>query len=397
MGRSWQTTSKTNECTFPACRCSVLRIGYLLLAPLVVPVCVAALLTRKGRGSDGVATYSFPTRLQFVVVFIALAGYAIVRIFNGSSGVVAALSSIGTLQGDTATLLEGRIELFGTGTTAAFGIVYSALPALSHVALFKARHYGKSWRVIALTTVITTVALSIATFQIAPAAVFLATLIVSASHLRWMRMTLMKAGVYGIAFLSLLHALNAWKFGEWTIVENVLHIVLRMPAAYPYYLNYFPDTVPFLGADWVDALTGRGTDPGAPFVVARFMYPGSILDGAMAAPAHVQGYAEGDVLNSMFCIAMVGVLIAGVALLQQKSRNGAIWHALYIQGLVMLYYTTQASFRGVVWHSYGFVWSLLPLVFLGAMSLRVIAVRGTRRRMRVALWNDSWETQAAQR
>jgi hypothetical protein len=204
------------------------------------------------------------------------------------------------------------------------------------------------------------------------------------------RMTSVKAGACGIAFLLLLQALNGWKFENWTFLENAQHIIFRMPAAYLYYLDGFPATVSFLGTDWLGALTGRGTDPGAPFVVSRLMYPGSRIEGAMAAPAHVQGYAEGGVLNSMICIAVVGVLIAGVALLRRNSRRGAIWHGLYIQSLVMLYYSTQASFRGIIWHSYGFLWSLLPLLLLGTMSLKPAAVRGSNRWVRVGSFHDRW-------
>jgi hypothetical protein len=370
---------------------------YLLLAPLVVPACVAAVLTRKRMEPIGPTSVKHLSIWQFVAVFAGLTSFAIFRIFHSGYGVLDAVVSIGSLQGDTTTLIERRLELFGTGTTLAWGILYSGLPALSHVALFAARETGRSWRVIALLAVIATVGLSLATFQIAPAVVFIAAVIAGVFHLRWARMTWMKVGVCGVAFLLFVQALNSWKFEDWTFFENARHIVFRMPSAYLYYLDCFPDTVPFLGTDWVGTLTGHGMDPGAPFVVSRFMYPGLTVEGAMAAPAHVQGYAEGGALNSMLCILVVGVLIAGVALLRRRSRHGAIWHALYIQGLVMLYYSTQASFRGIVWHGYGLLWSILPLLLLGMMSLKPTAARVDRRPVRVAPFHDRWRTIAAVR
>lgn len=103
----------------------------------------------------------------------------------------------------------------------------------------------------------------------------------------------------------------------------------------------------------------------------------------MAAPAHVQGYAEGGVLNAMIGVVVVGLLVVGVALLRRKSSSGAIWHSLYIQGLVMLYYATQASFRGVIWHSFGLLWSLAPLLLLGLMSLQSSTVRAPEGAKRV--------------
>ncbi|PYR40515.1 MAG: hypothetical protein DMF95_33340 [Acidobacteria bacterium] len=150
-----------------------------------------------------------------------------------------------------------------------------------------------------------------------------------------------------------------------------------MPAAFPYYLECFPNTVPFLGADWLGSLTGRGVDPGGPFVIARYMYPDGLSGGAMAAPAHVQGYAEGGVLYSMICVGVIGMLITAVSALSRKSRESAIWHAAYIQGLVAIYYSSQTSFRGIVWHSYGVFWAALPLGLLmaGAFQTRLSPVR----------------------
>jgi hypothetical protein len=203
-------------------------------------------------------------------------------------------------------------------------------------------------------------------------------------------MTWLKSGIWGIVFLFLLQALNSWKFADWTFFENARHIVFRMPSSYLYYLECFPDTVPFLGTDWFGALTGHGLDPGSPFVVFRFMYPGLAVAGAMAAPAHVQAYAEGGALNSIICIVMVGALIVGVARLRRRAKSGAIWHALYIQGLVMLYYSTQASMRGVIWHGYGLQWSILPLLLLGTMSHLPASVRATKRPVRMTPSHGRW-------
>src|SRR5205085_9737597 len=134
------------------------------------------------------------------------------------------------------------------------------------------------------------------------------------------------------------------------------------------------------GTDWIGSVTGTGADPGSPFVVARYMYPDALNGAAMAAPAHVQAYAEGGVLNAMLAVAAVGVLLAVVAYLHRRSAASAIWHGLYMQGLVAVYYSTQTSFRGLLWHSYGYLWSGGALVMLAALSWRPATARLTRRR-----------------
>jgi heme/copper-type cytochrome/quinol oxidase subunit 4 len=148
------------------------------------------------------------------------------------------------------------------------------------------------------------------------------------------------------------------------------HLLLRMPSAYLYYLECFPGTVPFFGSDWLGSLTGHGVDPATPFVIARYMYPDAIAGAAMAAPAHVQAYAEGGVLNALFAVGAVAVIVALAGKLYRRSREGAVMHAAYIQALVALYYLTQTSFRGAIWHSYGYVWSAGALAALAVVSWR---------------------------
>ena len=350
----------------------------ILLAPLLVPMLIVALFVgRSTRGSAPSPTVSVG-RGQFGVLFAALAGYAVFRIFHSGYGLVEALMNLTTLYGDTASIIERRLQLFAPGTGAAFGVVYSALPALCHVALFQAR-WTRGWRGIAVAVSVVTLSLLLATFQIAPAAVFVAALVMSASRLGLLRMTTGKWLVFATSFVMLLQGLNGWKFGDWTFFENLQHLVFRMPAAFPYYLNGFPRTLPFLGTDWLGAVTGTGADPGSPFVVARYMYPDALSGSAMAAPAHVQAYAEGGLLNAMLAVGALGVLLAAVAQLYRKSSRSSVWHGLYVQGLVAIYYSTQTSFRGLVWHSYGVVWSFGALAVLAALSWRPAAAFVSRR------------------
>ncbi len=354
---------------------SVLELGVdywiILLAPLIVPMLIVAISSgsqsRRGREPSG-----FSGRAQFAALFLALAGYAVFRIFRNGYGLVEALVNLTTLYGDTASIIERRLQLFDPGTGAAFGVIYSALPALCQVALFHAR-WKPGWRGIAIVTSIVTLALLLATFQIAPAAVFVTALVLSATSLGMLRMTAVKAVVLGTSFVFLLQALNGWKFGDWTFLENLQHLVFRMPSAYPYYLNCFPKTVSFLGTDWLGVVTGGGADPGSPFVIARYMYPNALAGSAMAAPAHVQAYAEGGLMNAMLAIGALGILLAGVTRLARKSGESPIWHGLYIQGLVAIYYSTQTSFRGLIWHSYGVFWSFGALAILAVLSWRPAA------------------------
>jgi hypothetical protein len=99
------------------------------------------------------------------------------------------------------------------------------------------------------------------------------------------------------------------------------------------------------------------------------MYP-TTPGGAMAAPAHVQAYAEGGFINALAALAVVGLAIIGVAFLHRRSGRGALAHAAYVQGLVTVYYLTQVSLRGAVWHSFGILWCVLALGILRCVSVQ---------------------------
>ena len=250
---------------------------YLLLAPLVVPCLCGGSVTQRRKERTVQAAFDRPapgSSSWYSPPSLDTRSFAFLAPATASSRRYPTLAN---LQGDTATLVERRIELFDTGTTAAFGIVYSALPALSHLALFKATNTGKSWHVMALLAIIATFGLSTATFQIAPAAVFLVTLSVSATHLGCVRMTWVKVAACGIAFLLLLQVLNAWKFGKWTLGENLQHIVFRMPAAYPYLPRQLPRHGPVPGHRLARSVDWPGNRPwravcGVPSDVSRVDY-----------------------------------------------------------------------------------------------------------------------------
>jgi hypothetical protein len=104
---------------------------------------------------------------------------------------------------------------------------------------------------------------------------------------------------------------------------------------------------------------GRGVDPGNSYAIAEFIFPNSPLGTALPAPAHVEAYAQGGLMFAVFVTVLLGIMIAAVARLRAAAGRSAVWHAFYIQSLVMLYYLTQTSIRGALWDSYGLYWSFI--------------------------------------
>ena len=215
-----------------------------------------------------------PGLVGFALVFVGLSAVVVYNVFGSGRAVFDVLSTMTALNGDTSTIIERRFALFGGATTATFGTLYSALPALCHVALFKARPSGWRWRLAAGVAIAVTLTLSFATYQIGVATVLIVALMLSACCLQILRITSLKLRLRAPCSSSRT-LLNQWK-SQGRSAKNVQHLLLRMPPRILHYLDCFPGTVPFLGSDWFGALTGHGVDPASPFVIARYMYPDAI-------------------------------------------------------------------------------------------------------------------------
>lgn len=354
----------------PAASDEPFRYWLLLLAPLVLTLPIVAAFQRRSarRSSRG---------LQFQtgkVEFCLVASVVVAAIAYSSGGSLPSLytqADLSGLYGNYSGIVDSRLQLFDSLNARAFGLIYSALPALCHVALFNAKQSGKkAWLTLfGVSSTIAGVYLA-GTFQLAPLAVFGVALVASAEQLGYIelggrRLVIVAAGLLAVTLL-----VNAVKSGEFEIEAAVMALIFRMPMAFPFYVTAFPDSIPFIGIDWTGPMLGRGVDPGTSFSMAQFVYPRSPIGSAMTAPAHVEAYAQGGVLYAMTTIVVIALFIAGVARVRQLARRSAIWHAFYIQSLVMLYYLTQTSLRGVIWDSYGLYWSALSLGGLAILSLK---------------------------
>jgi hypothetical protein len=343
----------------------------VLWAPFIVPPLMMTLFRRRNRRAPARSLSLKVSRFGVAAiagVTVLSAGFALWR----AGGVdLYTTSFLQLVYGNSGAILEGRFQIFGLVSSVIFGLIYSGLPALSHVAIASSIVWPRvwGWRLMAWGIVLATALFLLATFQLAPFMVYLAATTMSLIEVGKLRPTPARLlGVF-LSALALLQIANTVKFGEWSIGDSLFHLVMRMPSALPYYLDLFPGTLPYSGYTILDALNPYSQDPGNSFIVARTMYPRSPVESAQPAPAHVDAYADFGVFNVLGVLAVIGALLAVVARWRSRRTASPLWHALYIQGLVMVYYLTQTSLRGSIWDSMGLCWSILPIAVLRFIHL----------------------------
>ena len=364
------------------------KFWMMVFSPFIIPPLVVLLLQRttdptelhKPTPKPRVSVIkSFP----FALIFLAIAAY-VIYVFRVSGHLSPdKLADIFSNIGNTALLYENRLSIFDQGGRIFFGLIYGTLPALCQVALYQAiKRGGYRWKIIFLACTCTVIIAGLATYQIMIPMVFLLSILISLIYLK--RLSFVSAPLAAILFFIVLNTLQFVKRGERDFEYNLMDYVLRMPHALPFYLDCYPEHLPYTGVRLIGDLTGwLEPDPNHSLVIGHYISPYSSIPAYTPAPANVSGYADAGPIYSLFVLIIVGYFISIVGWVSRKASGSALWHALYIQCLVAVYYLTQITIRGVLWQSYGIIWSIVGLALLAFISKSkypVFKLRYTKKR-----------------
>ena len=345
----------------------------MVFAPISIPPVVVLLLQSTAKTQQPLRPVEVPHRrtigaATFASIFLIIAAYVTYGFREAGHLSLDRLSTIVDNIGNTTVLYENRLSIFDQGGRVFFGLIYGTLPALCHVALYQAvKKRGYRWKIIFGICACAVIIAGLATYQIMIPMVFLLSIFVSLIYLK--RLSIVSAPLAILLFFILLSTLQFVKRGEKDLSYNLRDYVLRMPHALPYYLDCYPGHLPHTGVRLLGDLTGwLEPDPNHSLVIGQYISPYNNIPTYTPAPANVSAYADAGVFYSFFALIMIGVFISIAASVSRKASENAIWHALYIQCLVAIYYLTQITIRGVLWQSYGIVWSLLGLGVLALLS-----------------------------
>jgi hypothetical protein len=361
----------------PDLRIRALNYWYLAFGPLIIPPIVVGFMARLNRPARN-SKIHFPVLTP--TAWILAYGTLLFQAYGAAYEYLQAVPTISTQDesGDSAaTLIFLRLNAFDTIADSAFGIIYTAMPALCHVAIAMSCTTKRiTWKILAILGSALCILLNFATFQGSTAMVFMVSICASlALHDKLPRLRsltgtsiIVTGAVIGFIYLAI-------RGGDADPVRLALSAILRMPAALPVYLEYYQTDVMQTGLTVLgDFLGDFDLEPSHAQDIQQIMFLGYIQGGAMPAPAHINAYADFGNMTCLGYLLASGVMIAFVCTIFSRLRHHAIGHALAIQGLALLYYLSQVSVRGALWQSYGFKWSMESLAMLCLFCLIVSRV-----------------------
>jgi len=345
------------------------RYWGLLFAPLIVPPACLLCLQRLRR-VDPVAATLAPHASERVSpmalggVYALFVGYCVTTLI--SAGFIANVFQWLSLQDNYLTMILRRQETLESLGSVFFGIAYITLPTLSFAALYQYRRLRTlGWRLMFLFVSASTVLINMELMQKAPTLLFLVFIGVALIELRTLKLRALAYILGGL--IGALTTIQALIFESWGWWDSVQLLIFRMASSFPFYVNIYPDQLPYSGVETGLHLVGLGEPATDCFTVFNVMYPSvTWVQGAAAAPAHMRAYSQAGLLYAFITLVLIGFILKAISELRRRV-NGPISFALYVQSLVFLYYTTQTSLRESIISCYGIFWAfigLLPLVIL---------------------------------
>jgi hypothetical protein len=305
--------------------------------------------------------------LAIVTTFAACGGFCVYRLV--STGYVTTLADIGEMTGEFQALMVLRSDMMSSLGNLFFGIVYTTLPTICHCTLYVAAKRRRAFVWILYFAMLgMTALLCVAVVQKTLILVLLAFTAVA-----FVELELVSWRIFGLAALGGVGLLGSMQLvfqGEsWTMLDSLALLIFRMSSAFPYYLNLYPNVLPYGGIDLGLNVVGLATPPRDPLDVHEHIYPRVDIEGAAApAAAHVRAYSQAGLPWSIITAIAIGVAIY-IAARSRRRVRGPLSFALHIQLLVLVYYLTQTSIVEAITSSYGLIWTVLGVATVATVNV----------------------------
>lgn len=145
--------------------------------------------------------------------------------------------------------------------------------------------------------------------------------------------------------------------GAWKLESNIVHVFTRMAwgsisavNTYGVYLNYEGLDFPLKAASSEVSIT-----------LHQLLYPSNETSfGRVPVPAHIQAFAEGGVVYSVFLQIVLATLFAYFPV--RKVHNDYFKFLIMIMLVVFSYYLAQVSLLNALYASMGVLWAALALI-----------------------------------
>jgi len=307
---------------------------------------------------------ALPPFIFCVVILIAVMLAEIA--FTHSWGILT-LQNLSNSKEDYTDYIIGRGDVYASMSNRFFGYLYMTVPFFAHIAVYhgiiKTSH-TLTWRILAAILIVFIALISIGINQKSPLILFLISILVGVSLIK--KLSVKFFILVPVIVIGIVNFLQVFIQGSdgWSILLSVFHTLFRAPASLPFYVNYFPEHLPFVGIDFgiLETLHIPATIATDNIQMHSIMWGQYFekfgITGSVAAPFQYRAYAQAGLFFALSNVVLVGLFICFFGWLYKKKILGdaAVSHAFFAQSLIVLYYLSQTHIRDCIWSSYGIVW-----------------------------------------
>lgn len=263
---------------------------------------------------------------------------------------------------DPLSYILDRYDIFGNIQAYVFGSLYIILPFISQIVLF--RYFRTKSLFDLLTYVLFFIIIAYVSISVRQKAPLLIYIMITIFVLLKRKIIPLKKSilpiVVGLLFLNFMQMMV--KGDLWGIGFTMLHALIRVPHIYPYYIDFFPKSIPFEGIDLGQSILGFRAAPRDNQLIMSAAFGGTFVQSFAAGAYNIRGYAQGGIPAIVLYSLLFSFIIRLFATISKNKFPLGL--ALFSQIVGFLYYMGQTHLVDCLWSSYGFKYVLIGLMIL---------------------------------
>jgi hypothetical protein len=350
---------------------------FLVFCPFIIIPCFC-IRTKYKFLTNRVLRFTPSFGIFSIAVFVILFVFISEIILTKNIGILT-LSTLSDSKENYTDYIIGRNTLYASMSNRFFGYLYMTIPFFSHIAVYNAvkAHDRRKWFFFAFALIAFITIVSIGVNQKAPLIIFYISIFVGVSML--IKFKLQYAFVLLLLILGIVNALQIFILGEegWNLSLSFFHTLFRAPSSIPFYVNYYPTQLPFVGPDFgilanLHIPVKEATDN---IEIHTVMWGQSFekygISGSVAAPFQFRAFAQAGLYFTIFNLILVSFFIRVLGWIYKTKLlgNDSVTHAFFTQSLIVFYFLSQTHIRDCLWSSYGMVWIIFGYFLLLILSM----------------------------
>jgi hypothetical protein len=308
-----------------------------------------------------------------ITVLIIMLIFITEIIMTNNIGIITLSTLTGSKENYTDYII-GRNDIYSSMSNRFFGYLYMTLPFFTNIAVYNAlkapdRH---RWIFCSVVLILFITIISIGVNQKAPLLIFYISILAGISML--IKVKLKFILLVPVLILLIVNALQIFVQGDdgWNMLFSFFHTIFRAPASMPFYVNYYPRQLPFVGPDFgilanlhIPAKEATDNIEMHTIMWGQFFEKFGVT-GSVAAPFQFRAFAQAGLFFAIVNVVLISFFLRTLGWIYKTNVLGchAITHAFFTQSLIVLYFLSQTHIKDCLWSSYGVIWIIHGYILL---------------------------------